>query len=226
MTPFRFNLYRDLHKGVRLALAQLVTRAGQTDFYDQDSLAQLRSETLAVFHMLKAHAAHEDEFYAPLLEAHCPRIAQRIELEHEEDEAKLRELLGTLSAIDPLRSDASLRGHGFYMMLTRAISELLLHMSEEEQLAMPALWEKLSDEVLQAASGRLLASLSSSEQLVWLRWMLPALNRSERMLLLARMRAAMSECSFDAVVKTVREQLEQRAYQVLLSDLRTLSSAA
>lgn len=226
MTPFRFNLYRDLHKGVRLALAQLVTRAGQTDFHDQDSLALLRSETQVVFNMLKAHAAHEDKFYTPLLEAYCPRIAERIELEHEEDEAKLRELLGSLSAIDPLRSEASLRGHGFYMMLTRAVSELLLHMSEEEQLAMPALWEKLSDQALQGVSGRLLASFSHSEQLMWLRWMLPALNRSERMLLLARMRAAMAESSFDALVKTVREQLEERAYQVLLSDLRALSSAA
>jgi hypothetical protein len=56
--------------------------------------------------------------------------------------------------------------------------------------------------------------------------MLPALNRSERMLLLARMRAHLPEEAFEAVLKTVRDQLEERAYAVLLSDLRTVLSAA
>jgi iron-sulfur cluster repair protein YtfE (RIC family) len=226
MTPVRFNLYRDSHKGLRLVLSQLVTRAGQTDFHDVEGLEQLRSETQVAFNMLKTHSRHEEQFYGPLLEAYAPRIAAMVEADHEEHEAKMRELLGSLVAIDPRRAEASLRGHGFYMMLTRAVGEMLVHMSEEEQLAMPALWEKLSDQALQGVSGRLVASLSPSERPLWLRWMLPALNRSERMLLLARMRANMQEGAFDAVLKTVRDQLEERAYDVLLSDLRTVLSAA
>lgn len=226
MNPVRFNLYRDAHKGLRLILSQLVTRAGQTDFHDADGLALLRSEAQVAFNMLKAHSLQEEKFFGPLLEAYCPRIAHMIEADHEEHEAKMRELLGSLSAVDPGRSDASLRGHGFYMMLTRAVGEMLVHMSEEEQLAMPALWENLNDQALQGVSGRLVASLSPSERPLWLKWMLPALNRSERMLLLARMRAGMPEVAFDAVLKNVRDQLEERAYEVLLADLRTVLSAA
>jgi hypothetical protein len=226
MTPLRFNLYRDSHKGLRLVLSQLVTRAGQTDFHDVDGLELLRSETQVAFNMLKTHSRQEDMFYAPLLEAYCPRIASAIELDHEEHEAKMRELLGSLAAIDARRADASLRGHGFYTTLSRAVGEMLVHMSEEEQLAMPVLWQHLNDQALQGVSGRLLASMSPSERPLWLRFLLPALNRSERMLLLARMRANMQEGAFDAVLKTVREQLEERAYNVLLSDLRTVLSAA
>lgn len=226
MTPVRFNLYRDSHKGLRLVLAQLVTRAGQTDFHDHDSLELLRSETQVAFNMLKTHSRQEEQFYGPLLEAYAPRVASMIEADHEEHEAKMRELLGSLSAIEPLRSEASLRGHGFYMMLTRVVGEMLVHMSEEEQLAMPVLWEKLSDQALQGVSARLVASLAPSEWPQWLRFMLPALNRSERMLLLARMRANMQEGTFDNVLKTAREQLEERAYGVLLADLRTVASAA
>src|SRR5687767_1519010 len=167
MTPVRFNVYRDSHKGLRLMLAQLVTRAGQTDFHDQDGLELLRGETQQAFNMLRAHAQHEEKFFGPLLEAYSPRVAQLIEADHEEHEAKMRELLGSLSAISPRGADASLRGHGFYMMLTRAVGEILVHMSEEEQLAMPVLWERLTDQALQGVSGRLVASLSPSERPLW-----------------------------------------------------------
>jgi hypothetical protein len=226
MIPARFNMYRDVHKGLRLLLSELLVSAGRTDFGCQGELERLRVQVQGVFALLKAHAHHENSVFGPVLEAHCPRVASALEADHEEHEAQLLELSCLLTAIDPRRADAAERGHQFGLGLARVVGELLAHMSDEEQQAMPALWRKLSDQRLAELSGRLIADLAAWERPLWLKCMLPALNRRERAALLVRMRAAMPGPTFDALLTSAQHQLEEQAYDVLLADLRLLSSAA
>ena len=221
----RFNPYRDAHKGLRLLLSELLERAGRTDFNSAPELARLRSEAHAAFDLLKSHARHEGAFFGPLLEAHCPRVAREIELDHEDQELKLRELACVLTSIDARGGDAVTRGHDFCVRLARVVGELLVHMSQEEQLALPALWQKLSDETLRRISAGLLASVPAPERGVWLRCMLRALNQPERRSLLARMRAAMPQAAFEATLESFRAELEG-LYEGLVSDLRMVDGAA
>jgi hypothetical protein len=226
MTSARYNMYRDVHKGLRLLLAELLVSAGRTDFGSQVELERLRVQVQGVFALLKAHAQHEDTYFGPVLEQHCARVASELEADHEDQEAKLLELACLLTAIDAQRADAAQRGHQFQLLLASVVGELFVHMSEEERRAMPALWRKLSDRSLQELSARLLANLAAWERPLWLKCMLPALNRPERAALLVRMRAAMPAHAFDALLASARSQLEDEAYDALLSDLRALSSAA
>jgi hypothetical protein len=225
MNDGRFNLYRDAHKGLRLMLSELVERAGRTDFGSAQELARLRVEVQTGFALLKAHARLEEAFVGPLLALHCARVADAIEIDHEEQEAKLLELACVLTGIDPARSDALTRGHDFCVRLSRVVGELLVHMSDEEERAMPALWRKLSDESLARVSASLVASIAPEERAVSLKWMLRALNRPERLLLLRRMREALPGGAFEAALESVRTELEE-LYVGLVSDLRLLESVA
>ncbi|HEX6245000.1 MAG TPA: hemerythrin domain-containing protein [Polyangiales bacterium] len=221
----RFNPYRDAHKGLRLLLSELMERAGRTDFSAATELARLRAEAHVAFQLLTSHARHEDAFFGPLLEAHCPRVAREIDLDHEDQQLKLRELACVLTSIDALGGDAALRGHDFCVRLARVAGELLVHMSQEEQLALPALWQKLSDDSLRGISAGLLASIPAPERRLWLKCMLRALNQPERRSLLGRMRAAMPRAAFDATLESFRAELED-LYEGLVSDLRMLDQAA
>lgn len=221
----RFNLYRDVHKGLRLLLSELVERAGRTDFGSAAELSRLRNEAYTAFDLLKSHARQEDAFFGPLLEQYCPRVARELDVDHEDQELKLRELACVLTGIDPNAQDASSRGHDFCVRLSRVVGELLVHMSEEEQRALPALWQRLSDESLQRVNAALMASITPAERTHWLKWMLRALNRPERVALLSRMRAALPLAAFDAALESVRAELED-LYEGLVSDLRLLGSAA
>lgn len=225
MVRNRFNIYRYAHKCLRMLLAGLIERAGRTDFRSRDELERLRAETDLALRLIRGHAQHENTFLGPLLQLYCPHLAGKIAEDHAQLEQQLSDLSELLASTDPFRSDASLRGHDFNLRLARVMGELLIHMSEEEQLVLPALWQKVSDKTLQTVSESLLAHMAQDDQAVWLRSMLRALNRRERVSLLSRMRATMPAAAFRAAVDSVRAELE-RVHGSVSSDLRLLASAA
>jgi len=200
MTEARYNMYRDAHKGLRLLLSELVERAGRTDYASRAELARLREEAQAAFGLLMSHAQHEHAFYGALLEQHCPGLAAAMEADHDDHESDLIDLACLLSDIDAEAPDASIRGHDFGLRLARAVAALFVHMSDEEQQVLPALWQKLSDAALQAVNARLIASIAASERPAWLRLMLRALSHPERLALLGRMREAMIPAAFEAAL--------------------------
>ena len=225
MARTRFNIYRYAHKSLRLLLAELIERAGRTDFRDQHELGRLREDTALSLRLVRAHARHEATFLGPLLQLYCPELGTKVMEDHASHEALLDGLWTLLVSTDPHRADASLRGQEFNLLLSRCAGELLIHMSEEEQLVLPALWQKVSDKTLQTVSESLLANMAQGDQVVWLKSMLRALNRRERVTLLARMRATLAEATFVAIVDSVRAEL-QSVHGSVISDLRLLESSA
>lgn len=225
MTVGRFNLYRDVHKGLRLMLSELVERAGRTDFHSAAELARLRTEVDAGFGLLKTHARLESIYVGPLLAQCSPRLSDELDVDHEEQEVRLQSLSRVLDQIDPAHADALARGHAFCVRLSRSVGELLVHMSDEEERAMPALWKEWSDESLARVSAGLVASVTPEVRAASLKWMLRALNRPERLSLLSRMRQALPGNAFTAALESVRAELED-SYVTLVSDLRLLESAA
>ncbi|HEX6244955.1 MAG TPA: hemerythrin domain-containing protein [Polyangiales bacterium] len=221
----RFNIYRYAHKSLRLLLAELIERAGRTDFRDQAELGRLREDTELTLRLVRAHSRHEATFLGPLLQLYCPELGSKVADDHTQHEALLDGLWMLLVSTDPNRPDAALRGQDFNLRLARCAGELLIHMSEEEQLVLPALWQKVSDKTLQTVSESLLANMAQGDQVVWLQSMLRALNRRERVSLLARMRATLPPATFDATVDSVRAELKS-VHGSVISDLRLLESAA
>ena len=225
MARTRFNIYRYAHKSLRLLLAELIERAGRTDFRDQDELGRLREDTELTLRMVRSHARHEATFLGPLLQLYCPELGTKVTEDHAQHDALLDGLWLLLVSTDPHRTDASLRGQEFNLGLARCAGELLIHMSEEEQLVLPALWQKVSDKTLQTVSESLLANMAQGDQVVWLKSMLRALNRRERVALLARMRATLPAPTFAAIVDSARAELKS-VHGSVISDLHLLESAA
>jgi hypothetical protein len=62
-------------------------------------------------------------------------------------------------------------------------------MADEEERALPALWAAMDDAALQRTHQELIASLGPDEMARGIGLMLPAMNVSERLAMLARVRA-------------------------------------
>lgn len=187
MTP-RTDLYRDVHKGIRAMLFELVCDAGRTTWNDARAVAVLRHDAQNVFAKLASHALLEETFYAPLIREAAPDVAERLDAAHTLQDAELLDLLRRLDTIDPLSADAAMYGHAFYLHLSRFTGDLLVHMADEEQLAQPALETALDAEELHDVHVRLVASIPPQEKASWGTLMLPAMNNPERLALLANMR--------------------------------------
>jgi len=185
----RYNFYKEIHKGVRALLLDLISQAGRTDFANASSLENLKETTRNAFLLLESHAHHENTFIGPELERLLPALAKSIGGAHDSHEPEMEELLFKLESIDPSSSDAASRGHAFVVALSKFAAELTLHMAEEEQVVMPALWTVRTDEELMAIEQRLVSSIPPEKMGSFLRWMIPAMNHPERVHLFSSMKA-------------------------------------
>jgi hypothetical protein len=203
----RHNFYREVHKGIRALLGSLVEQAGRTDFENAGEVEDLRRATTEGFEVLEAHARHETRFVAPLLRAHAREAGAALDGDHDEQTKVMAGLLARLEAVDAADPSAATRGHAFVVALSRFVGELLVHMADEEERALPALWSAVDDSVLLRTHQELLASLPPDEMARSLTWMLPAMNASERVEMVARARATAPPQAFQSLMGLARRVL-------------------
>lgn len=181
----RLNLYTGIHKAIRSLLNDLVARASHTEWNDRASIASLLEHTDAAFEILNDHAHHENEHIGPALAERCRDVYVQITSAHHTQDEQLIQLRAQLVAIDPAGEEAAAEGQCFVVALSRIVGEFYTHMADEEEIAMPALWEAFSEAELGDLYQRLLASIPPPKMLATMRWMIPAMNHPERVYLLA-----------------------------------------
>lgn len=183
----RLDLYRNIHKGIRVMLADLVSEAGRADFTNPQELGQLKASARNVFELLESHAHTEDRFMMPLLGQFAPALAKEFSAAHGEQEAALPALLADLEMITAADSDAAQRGHLFLLRFTRIAGDLMMHMADEELEINPAFWSAMTDDELGAVERELVSSIPPDKMGRYLRYMLPAMNPAERVTFLGHL---------------------------------------
>jgi hypothetical protein len=214
----RHSFFRQVHKGIRALAGDLVVAAGRTDFRSRPDIDALRKRVEDAFAIFEAHAAHENEFILPLLRVCAPDVASDCEADHRAQTLRLRDLRSALALASGGGPSASALGHAFVLGLSRFHGEMLVHMADEEERLMPALWASFDDEALGRIHQALLRSLPPAEKLATLRVMLPALSPAERAELLIGVRASAPAAAFDAILNVAREALSADEWHRLESE--------
>jgi len=202
MSIERHNLYGGIHKGIRAALGELMVRAGRTDYTDGAERAALARAVDETFALLRSHAEHEDRIVEPLVRAAAPGVASALDAAHADQEGRLDALGAQLAAVSGDRAAAL--GHAFTVALSRLCGDLLVHMADEEELAMPALQAALDDAALLQVHETIVANLSAEEKARAMAVVLPAASRTERAEMLAGMRSQAPAPAFAAVLELAR----------------------
>jgi hypothetical protein len=186
-----FDLYRDIHKGIRSTLFTTTSVAGSTDPSDSAARAALAVRVDAMVDLLVSHARHEDDHMQPSIEEHLPELAARVAVEHariERQMATLREI--TTEAIHTPPDRARLQLHRIYLELSSFTSAYLLHQDLEERAVMPALERAVGFDALLGMHEAIVSSIPPDEMARTLTLMLPAMNVDDRTELLGGMRAS------------------------------------
>ena len=197
----------------------LVAAAGRTDFRRPDEVAALRERVEDAFALFEAHAEHENAFIVPLLRVCAPDIASDCAADHHAQALRLRDLRSALALAAGAGPSAPALGHAFVLGLSRFHGEMLVHMADEEERLMPALWAVFDDEALLRVHRALLESLAPAEKVGTMRWMLPALSPAEQAGVLAGVRASAPPAAFDAVLRLARETLSAEEWHRLESEM-------
>lgn len=205
----RFDIYREVHKGVRKALFDLAVQAGNTDFGSADPLKRLREQFTLTRDLLEIHAHCEDTYVEPLLRQCDAPVAARFAAAHTVLETTVSQLHASLDTLDINRADIAEQGQHLYLELTRFIGEYLQHIADEEQQLMPLLWERFDDAALLEVETTVRASLPAPVMANFLSFMIPAMNHHERSGLLTGMKQMAPPEVFNGVCQLSQNVLSE-----------------
>lgn len=218
--PKRFNIYSNIHKALRAFMCNTLTSVASMDGGDQHevdaTLAQVR--TLASF--CQSHLEHENEYLHTALEARRPGSSSVTVGDHEHHEWAITQLGSLIEAVEKTsgaeRDDAinQLRGY-----LAIFVAENLTHMNVEETENIAVLWATYTDAELRGIEQALIASLPPEETAIGMRWMIPALNHSERTELLRNVQAHAPAPAFEGMLAIARNNLSTQDWNKLVRAL-------
>jgi hypothetical protein len=219
----RKSFYIEIHKGLRMLLADLVSKSGRTDYSDAAAVTRLRDELKGGIELLESHAHHESTFIVPMIEEKLPQLAVENTSAHEEQENDLLGLIAMIDRIDPRSPQAGALGHELNVELSRVAGDLMMHMAHEEQVIMPALWQHYTDEQIMATEQQLVGSIAPDKLARFLTWMIPAMNAPERAEMFAGMKAGAPAEVFAFVRDLARSVLTAEEDGALEHSLRAIA---
>lgn len=185
-TPW--DVYREIHKAMRFALASVTTMAGATEAAHPDEVQRLVDEWRDVKLVLLGHHGHEDDFCDHLVQAHAPALREELESAHVVADAAIERLDAQATALLSC-SDAERWGavKAFHLDLADFTSTYLAHLRFEEDRVMPALNAAMSDEELEAVTVQIRMSVPPPEMCIFIKYMVPSMNFAERLDMLGGM---------------------------------------
>jgi hypothetical protein len=221
----RPDVYRRVHRGLRKALFDLAYTAGRTVWSDRDDVARLQAAFLDTLSFLKKHGEMEDTFHLPLLESKMPGITEHDSGEHEAIELAIEDLEASLAAatIAPESERASV-GETFYHRLCIFVASYLEHMAHEETVTMPLFHRYCTDEEIVDASRRLIAALGPEESALAMRYMIPALDRDDRITYLRMVTATVPPAAVATVMGIAESTLSPVEWEQALTVLEPIGA--
>jgi hypothetical protein len=213
-----FDLYRDIHKGIRSELFAVTETAGSVDPADRLATAAFADHVRSVAALLELHAHHEDEAIDPSLEVHLPILAERISTDHVVLERRIDTIVDmTSSVVEAPTTVQRHLVHRVYLDLTSFVSAYLEHQDFEERVVMPALEQAIGVEEVIGIHGAILASIEPDVLMRSLALMLPAMNVDDRTELLGGMRTAAPPEAFAAVLSLAESVLRPADFSATMA---------
>jgi len=177
----RYNIFYQVHKGLREMLYQTASRLQQTDFTTAGETETITEQMSTVLDLFDKHAATEDHFILPAIETYEPSVSSLFAEEHVQDHALSDKLRSVLKGLQVAENDKDKNTWGTVLrpVFIDFVVFNLNHMAKEEDLLNKLLWRYYSDEELQAITGKILAYQPPQTLQLFSSWMLRGLSNNE-----------------------------------------------
>jgi len=198
------DLYYAVHKGIRLANARLLTALGQSDPADPAQIDTVLAQLAAHLEMSYAHLKHENAKIHAAVDARLPGGADHADEDHEhhlEAFSALRTLAEALAVADDASRPAVLRR--LYQRFALFMADDLQHMHEEETRLMPLIAQNFTADEVAGIEHAIVSSIAPEVMIPFMKFMLGAATRSERIAQVQGMQAAMPPEAFAQVFAAV-----------------------
>ncbi len=218
----RFDLYRDIHKGLRRTLGNFAARAGATDWSDPAEVERLTAEWQTVAMLLHTHHDHEEQFVHPLLAQSSPGSQRPFEADHAAQQVMLADLEAHFQRLSQGETAPECRpalGLEFYRAFSLFLADYLPHLHREETEAQRILETTNTPAELQAVEGAIIASIPPDQMMHEIDCMFPAMNLPERAALLGGVKAGAPPEVFAVLSERVRQAVGDEDWSRLAAAL-------
>jgi hypothetical protein len=216
----RFDMYGAVHKGLRMAMADVLGAVGRMDPRDPEDLGATLERVRALLALCRCHLEKENDFVHRAMEAAVPGSTQRIAEDHVEHDRQIALLelaaRGVEGAAPAAREAAA---NALYRQLALFVAENFEHMNAEETENNAVLWATYSDADLVRVHDALIASIAPDVMVEYLRWIVPAISPAERAGLYSGMQAGAPREVFEQLLDLARGILAERDLAKLLAAL-------
>ncbi|GAB3507656.1 hypothetical protein GCM10027341_42570 [Spirosoma knui] len=181
MQEQRYNVFNQIHKGLRSMLYDTALRLQRTDFGQSDEANAAVEQLEQILHLFDEHAENEDQFILPHIRKHNAQLIDELESDHEIDHRLTQTLFGHIQEWKTADRTAQKEaiGQRIFFAFNEFIAFNLYHMNKEENVLMYLLWTHYTDAEIRQMEGGILQSIPPQTLLIESRWMMRSINNKE-----------------------------------------------
>lgn len=217
----RYNIFYQVHKGLRQMLYTTAGKMLQTDFINTAETTVLMAQVTEVLDLFDGHADTEDNFVLPAVTAYEPAAAAAFEQEHVEDHALGNRLRALLNMFHHAVSseEKNEMGSAIRLAFTEFLVFNLKHMAKEESYLNNILWNNYTDEQLHGITTRIMANLSPEKIKKNQRWMMLGLSNTEITAWLNIVKREVPAFVFNGLLATGEKELPAQRWNAIRENI-------
>jgi Hemerythrin HHE cation binding domain len=217
----RYNIFNQIHKGLRALLYETARQIQHTDFRNVEEAESIIGRINEVVRLFEKHAHSEDNHVFPAIEKYEPSVADAFEQEHVKDHFLGELLTASISlysyaAVITEKGEAGRQIHSAYV---KFMVFNLEHMRKEEEIINPLLWRYYTDADLMAITQEIIANIPPDYMAQYSKWMMRGLNNAEIAAWLRAVEKTAPEPAFQSLFATAENELSEKRFRLVLETL-------
>ena len=177
----RYNIFNQIHKGLRSLLYETALLIQRTDFLNKEETKLALDRVREVVELFEKHAHTEDTYVLPSIAEYEPSVVNVFEEEHVRDHELSEKLLGYVYVVTQSQLDGTKVEMG--RALSIAYVEFMIfnlnHMAKEETVINKLLWRYYTDEQLHGITRTIVSNSPPEAFAKMARHMVRGINNAE-----------------------------------------------
>jgi hypothetical protein len=224
----RYNVFNQVHKGLRALLYETALAVQQTDFDNREEAKATSTRLAEVIELFETHADTEDRLVFPAIREYEPSVVLAFEDEHDKDHAlgqRLKELLFVLE--HSVSEETKLQtGQNIQQAFVDFMVFNLEHMAKEETVINKFLWRYYTDEQLHELTQTIVSQVSPEMMGKYSRWIVRGLNNREIATWLREVKGTAPEFVFAGLMTITERELHSHRWSRVREQVKAEAAVA
>lgn len=213
-TMERYNIFNQVHKGLRAFLYDTALRVQQTDFQRAEEAIVALERMNDILHHFTRHALYVERFLFPFIREYNPVLTNTIKQQYQANIALAQRLRGFMTVYDHAVSSAEKTetGSALAKSFTGFLVANLEYMNREDSLLNNTLWRHYNDAELQGLEKEIVCNLAPKDLAVYSKWMVRGMSNTEIIKWLRAQERSTDTCIFRSFFHTAEKELPEHRW--------------